>query len=111
MAGGTSTSSPSASRRGDRRPKGPLVPSCNSPVRSRNRFGPCVCRSRRGRGMCRGVALEAAARKRAEVVYATMGDEAPYAAWRAAPNRREARPLAGPAPALPSRGLSAEIIS
>ncbi len=53
--------------------------SCNSLVRSNNRFGD-YCRSCRGRGMCHGEALKAVARKRLKVIYAIMRDKVPYTA-------------------------------
>ena len=76
---GTSISSVSASRQGNKRLKNLLIFSCNSLVRSRNRFGDYY-RACRGRGMCHGEALKATARKRMKVIYAIMRDEVPYAA-------------------------------
>lgn len=76
---GTSIPSVSASRQGNRRLKNPLVFSCNCLARSRNRWGEYYARCR-GRGMPHGRALKAVARKRLEVIYATMGDKVPYAA-------------------------------
>lgn len=70
---GTSISSVSASRKGNRRLKNLLVFSCNCLARSRNRWGEYCAR-------CRGRALKAVARKRLEVIYAIMGDKVPYAA-------------------------------
>lgn len=75
---GTSISSVSASRQGNKRLKNLLIFSCNSLVRSRNRFGDYY-RACRGRGMCHGEALKATARKRMKVIYAIMRDEVPYA--------------------------------
>ena len=76
---GTSISSVSASRQGNRRLKGLLIFSCNSLIRSDNRFGEYYRRCR-GRGMCHGEALKAVARKRLKVIYAIMRDKVPYAA-------------------------------
>ena len=76
---GTSISSASASRQGDRRPKNLLVFSCNCLARSRNRWGEHYARCR-GRGTPHGKALKAVARKRLEVIYAIMGGKVPYAA-------------------------------
>ena len=70
---GTSISSVSASRQGNKRLKNLLIFSCNSLVRSRNRFGDYY-------RACRGEALKATARKRMKVIYAIMRDEVPYAA-------------------------------
>ena len=76
---GTSISSVRASRQGNKRLKNLLIFSCNSLVRSRNRFGDHY-RACRGRGMCHGEALKATARKRMKAIYAIMRDEVPYAA-------------------------------
>ena len=76
---GTSISSVRASRQGNKRLKNLLIFSCNSLVRSNNRFGD-YCRSCRGRGMCHGEALKAVARKRLKVIYAIMRDKVPYTA-------------------------------
>lgn len=76
---GTSISSVSASRQGNKRLKNLLIFSCNSLVRSRNRFGEYY-RKCRDRGMCHGEALKAVARKRLKVIYAIMRDKVPYAA-------------------------------
>lgn len=76
---GTSISSVTASRQGNRRLKNLLIFSCNSLARSGGRFGEYY-RSCRGRGMCRGEALKATARKRMKVIYAIMRDKVPYAA-------------------------------
>ena len=76
---GTSISSVSASRQGNKRLKNLLIFSCNSLVRSRNRFGDYY-RSCRDRGMCHGEALKAVARKRIKVIYAIMRDKVPYSA-------------------------------
>ena len=76
---GTSISSVSASRQGNKRLKNLLIFSCNSLVRSNNRFGDYY-RSCRGRGMCHGEALKAVARKRLKVIYAIMRDKVPYTA-------------------------------
>ncbi|MGI6032993.1 MAG: IS110 family transposase [Coriobacteriales bacterium] len=73
---GTSVSSVSASRQGNKRLKNLLIFSCNSLVRSDNRFGRYyrACRER----MCHGEALKAVARKRMKVIYAIMRDRVPY---------------------------------
>ena len=76
---GSSISSVSASRQGNKRLKNLLIFSCNSLVRSKNRFGEYY-RKCRGRGMCHGEALKAVARKRVKVIYAIMRDRVPYAA-------------------------------
>lgn len=76
---GTSISSVSASRRGNKRLKNLLIFSCNSLVRSKGRFGEYY-RACRGRGMCHGEALKAVARKRMKVIYAIMRDKVPYTA-------------------------------
>lgn len=76
---GTSISSVSASRQGNKRLKNLLIFSCNSLVRSESRFGEYY-RKCRDRGMCHGEALKAVARKRMKVIYAIMRDKVPYAA-------------------------------
>ena len=76
---GSSITSVSASRQGNRRLKNLLIFSCNSLTRSRGRFGEYY-RECRGRGMCHGEALKAVARKRIKVIYAIMRDRVPYAA-------------------------------
>lgn len=76
---GTSISSVSASRQGNRRLKNLLIFSCNSLARSKNRFGDYYRRCR-DRGMCHGEALKAVARKRIKVIYAIMRDKVPYSA-------------------------------
>jgi transposase len=76
---GTSISSVSASRQGNRRLKGLLIFSCNSLIGSDNRFGEYYRRCR-DRGMRHGEALKAVARKRLKVIYAIMRDKVPYAA-------------------------------
>ena len=76
---GTSISSVSASRQGNKRLKNLLIFSCNSLTRSRCRFGEYY-RKCRDRGMCHGEALKAVARKRMTVIYAIMRDKVPYAA-------------------------------
>ena len=75
---GTSISSVSASRRGNKRLKNLLIFSCNCLARSRNRWGEYYARCR-DRGMPHGKALKAVARKRLKVIYAIMGDKVPYA--------------------------------
>ena len=76
---GTSISSVSASRQGNKRLKNLLIFSCNCLARSRNRWGEYYARCR-DRGMPHGKALKAVARKRLKVIYAIMRDEVPYAA-------------------------------
>lgn len=76
---GTSISSVSASRQGNKRLKNLLVFSCNCLARSRNRWGDYYARCRE-RGMPHGKALKAVARKRLKVIYAIMRDKVPYAA-------------------------------
>ena len=76
---GTSVSSVSASRQGNKRLKNLLVFSCNCLARSRNRWGEYFARCR-DRGMPHGKALKAVARKRLKVIYAIMRDKVPYAA-------------------------------
>lgn len=76
---GTSVSSVSASKRGNKGLKNLLIFSCNSLTRSRSRFGDYY-RSCRERGMCHNAALKAVARKRIKVIYAIMRDKVPYAA-------------------------------
>lgn len=76
---GISISSVCASRQGNKSLKNLLIFSCNSLVRSNNRFGDYY-RSCRGRGMCHGEALKAVARKRLKVIYAIMRDKVPYTA-------------------------------
>ena len=68
-----------ASGQGNKRLKNLLAFSCDSLVRSRNRFADCYRRCRE-RGMCHGEALKAVARKRLKVIYAIMRDKVPYAA-------------------------------
>ena len=76
---GTSVSSVSASRQGNKRLKNLLVFSCNCLARSRNRWGEYFARCR-DRGMPHGKALKAVARKRLKAIYAVMRDKVPYAA-------------------------------
>ena len=73
---GTSISSVSSSRQGNKRLKNLLIFSCNSLVRSTGRFGDYYrrCRER----MCHGEALKATARKRLKVIFAVMRDVVPY---------------------------------
>ena len=75
---GTSISSVTASRQGNKRLKNLLIFSCNSLARSDNRFGDFY-RKCRDRGMPHGKALKAVARKRLKVIYAIMRDQVPYA--------------------------------
>ena len=74
---GTSVRSVRASRRGDARLKSLLIFSCNSLVRSSGRYGECY-RACRTRGMGRGRALKAVARKRLRAICAVMRDRVPY---------------------------------
>jgi transposase len=76
---GTSISSVTASRQGNKRLKNLLIFSCNSLARSDNRFGDFYRRCR-DRGMPHGKALKAVARKRLKVIYAIMRDQVPYTA-------------------------------
>ena len=76
---GTSISSVGASRQGNKRLKNLLVFSCNSLIRSDNRFGGYY-RACRDRGMHHNEALKAVARKRLKVIYAIMRDKVPYSA-------------------------------
>ncbi len=76
---GTSISSVSASKQGNKRLKSLFIFSRNSLARSNNCFGEYYRRCRE-RGMCHGEALKAVARKRIEVIYANMRDKLPYAA-------------------------------
>ena len=76
---GTSISSVSASRQGNRRLKNLLIFSCNRLARGCNRWGEHYARCR-DRGMPHGKALKAVARKRLKVINAIMGDKVPYAA-------------------------------
>lgn len=76
---GTSISSVSASRQGNKRLKNLLVFSCNRLARSRNRWGDHYARCRE-RGMPHGKALKAVARKRLKVICAVMRGKAPCAA-------------------------------
>ncbi len=73
---GTSISSVSASRQGNKRLKDLLIFSCNSFVRSHGRWGDYYAECR-GRGMPHGKAL---ARKRLKVIYAIMRDRTTYSA-------------------------------
>ena len=76
---GTSISSVSTSRQGNKRLKNLLVFSCNCLARSRSRWGNYYARCR-DRGMPHGKALKAVAGKRLKVIYAVMRDRAPYVA-------------------------------
>lgn len=76
---GTSISSVSASRQGDKRLKNLLVFSCNCLARTNGRWGEYYARCR-ARGMPHGKALRAVARKRHKVIYAVMRDKVPYVA-------------------------------
>ena len=76
---GTSISSVSASRQGNKRLKNLLIFSCNCLARTNGRWGEYYARCR-ARGMPHGKALKAVARKRLKVIYAVMRDKVPYAA-------------------------------
>ena len=74
---GTSLSSVTSTRAGNKALKNLLIFSCNSLVGTKNRFGRyydrCVAR-----GMRHNKALKAVARKRLRVIYAVMRDRVPY---------------------------------
>lgn len=76
---GTSISSVSTSRQGNKGLKNLLVFSCNCLARSRSRWGDYYARCR-DRGMPHGKALKAVAGKWLKVIYAVMRDKVPYAA-------------------------------
>lgn len=76
---GTSISSVSASRQGNKRLKNLLIFSCNCLARTNGRWGEYYARCR-ARGMPHGKALKAVARKRLKVTYAGMRDKVPYVA-------------------------------
>ena len=76
---GTSISSVTASRQGNKRLKNLLIFSCNCLTRTEGRWGDYYARCRE-RGMPHGKALKALARKRLKVIYAIMRDRVPYAA-------------------------------
>ena len=76
---GTSISSVSASRQGNKHLKNLLIFSCNYLARTNGRWGECYARCR-ARGMPHGKALKAVARKRLKVIYAVMRDRVPYVA-------------------------------
>ena len=76
---GTSVSSVSASRQGNKRLKNLLIFSCNCLARTDGRWGEYYARCRE-RGMPHGKALKAVARKRLKVIYAVMRDKVPYVA-------------------------------
>ena len=76
---GTSASSVSASRQGNKRLKNLLIFSCNCLARTDGRWGEYYARCR-DRGMPHGKALKAVARKRLKVIYAVMRDKVPYVA-------------------------------
>ena len=73
---GTSISSVTASRQGNKRLKNLLMFSCNCLTRAEGRWGDYYARCRE-RGMSHGKAL---VRKRLKVIYAVMRDRVPYAA-------------------------------
>ena len=77
---GSSISSVTTSRGGNRRLKNLLIFSCNSLTHSKNRFGEYYRMLREKRHMPHGKALKAVARKRLRVIYAIMRDKVPYAA-------------------------------
>ena len=76
---GTSVSSVSASRQGNKRLKNLLIFSCNCLARTDGRWGEYYARCR-DRGMPHGKALKSVARKRLKVIYAVMRDKVPYVA-------------------------------
>lgn len=76
---GTSISSVTASRQGNKRPENLLIISCNCLTRTEGRWGDYYTRCRE-RGMSHGKALKALARRRLKVIYAVMRDRVPYAA-------------------------------
>lgn len=76
---GTSISSVSASRQGNKRLKNLLIFSCNCLARTNGRWGEYYARCR-ARGMPHGKALKAVARKRLKVIYAVIRDKVPYVA-------------------------------
>ena len=76
---GTSVSSVSASRQGNKRLKNLLIFSCNCLARTDERWG-VYCARCRSRGMPHGKALKAVARKRPKVIYAVMRDRVPHVA-------------------------------
>ena len=76
---GTSISSVTASRQGNKRLKNLLIFSCNCLTRTEGRWGDYYTRCRE-RGMPHGKELKALARKRLKVIYAVMRDRVPYAA-------------------------------
>lgn len=76
---GTSASSVSASRQGNKRLKNLLILSCNCLARTDGRWGEYYARCR-DRGMPHGKALKAVARKRLKAIYAVMRDKVPYVA-------------------------------
>ena len=76
---GTSISSVSASRQGNKRLKNLLIFSCNCLARTNGRWGEYYAR-RRARDMPHGKALKAVARKRLKVIYTVMRDKVPYVA-------------------------------
>ena len=76
---GTSISSVSASRQGNKRLKNLLIFSCNCLARTNGRWGEYYARCR-ARDMPHGKALKAVARKRLKVIYTVMRDKVPYVA-------------------------------
>ena len=91
---GTSVSSVSASRQGNKRLKNLLIFSCNCLARTDGRWGEYYARCR-DRGMPHGKALKAVARKRLKVIYAVMRDKVPYVAWAGSPHKNDSA-LRGP---------------
>lgn len=77
---GTSASSVSASRQGNKRLKNLLIFSCNCLARTDGCWGGHYARCY-DRGMPRGKALKAVARKRLKVIYVVMRDRVPYVAY------------------------------
>ncbi len=76
---GTSIAQTRSSRANNKKLKGLLMFSCNSLVKSKDRFG-CYYRACRERGMHHNQAIKATARKRMKVIYAIMRDKVPYTA-------------------------------
>ena len=74
---GTSLSSVTSTRAGNKALKNLLIFSCSPLVGTKNRFGRCYDRCV-ARGMRHNKALKAVVRKRLRVIYAAMRDRVPY---------------------------------
>ena len=74
---GTSPSSATSTRAGNKALKNLLIFSCSPIVGTKNRFGRCYDRCV-ARGMRHNKALKAVARKRLRAIYAVMRDRVPY---------------------------------